>query len=140
MNAESIEVINQLLHTSWVKDIHFLKGSSDDPWLKIDLVDEQFKDQLSEKTKRIKINMIITVPDKDGRAAQELAELINYHAAIHSELPELLAKLANADRKEEALDLLIQWGTHAKPNSEIWKEARELLRGENSDLVKEDQY
>jgi len=90
ISTESIEIINQLLHTPWAKDIHFLKGDRDedednsdhDPWLKIDLADEKFSKQLHEKTKGIGTNMIITVPDEDGRARQKLAQEIRYHANI----------------------------------------------------------
>lgn len=67
-----------------------------------------------------------------------LQEEIQYHVAIRSELPELLAELANSDRKDEALSLLIQWGTHTKPNSDIWKEAKALLRKETADLSNKD--
>lgn len=130
INAESIEIINQLLHTPWVKDIHFLKGDSIDhePSLQIDLADQQFSKQLYEKTKGMETDMIITVPDKEGRARQAFAQEVRYHANILGELPKLLAELVNSDRKDDAVNLLVQWGAHTKPNSELWKEAKELLR------------
>ena len=133
MNAESVEIINELLHTPWVKDIHFLKGedednSDNDPLLKIDLADEQFSKQLHEKTKGMETDMIITVPDKDGRANREFAQLVRQHAQVRSELPELLSKLVALGRKDEALNLLVQWGTHVRANSEVWGEAKELLK------------
>lgn len=56
-----------------------------------------------------------------------LQEEIQYHATIRSEIPELLAKLVNAGRKDDVLKLLVQWGTHSKANSEVWEQARELL-------------
>jgi len=59
--------------------------------------------------------------------ALTLQEEIQYHATIRSELPELLAKLAQEGKQDDALRLLIQWGTHAMVNSEVWKEAKELL-------------
>ena len=59
-----------------------------------------------------------------------LQEEIQYHVTIRSEIPELLAELVNAGRKDDALKLLVQWGTHTKVNSEIWEEAKELLKGE----------
>ena len=55
-----------------------------------------------------------------------LQEEIQYHATIRSELPELLAELAGVN-KEAAVNLLVQWGTHSKANSEVWKQARELI-------------
>lgn len=61
-----------------------------------------------------------------------LQEEIQYHATIWSEIPGLLAELANTGRKDDALNLLSQWGKHSKPNSEIWKEAKELLRKETA--------
>lgn len=61
-----------------------------------------------------------------------LQEEIQYHMAIRLELPELLAELVSSDQKDEALVLLVQWGTHTKPNSEIWKEAKKLLRKETA--------
>lgn len=59
-------------------------------------------------------------------------ELIEYHVMIRGELPELLAQLASLGKREEALNLLVQWGTHSKANSKIWKEAKELLRKESA--------
>lgn len=57
-----------------------------------------------------------------------LQEKIQYHAAISSEIPILLSGLVHNGMKVEALDLLDQWATHAKANSEIWKIAKDLLK------------
>ena len=57
-------------------------------------------------------------------------ELIMYHVMIRGELPELLAELANLGKREEALNLLIQWGTHSRVNSEVWEEAKRLIKEE----------
>ena len=58
-----------------------------------------------------------------------LQEEIQYHATIRSELPGLLNKLASSGKTEDALNLLVHWGNRTKANSEIWKEAKELLKG-----------
>jgi nickel-dependent lactate racemase len=46
---------------------------------------------------------------------------------IKTEIPTLLSKLVLNGKKEEALDLLIAWGTHQKDNQTIWNEAKALL-------------
>lgn len=46
---------------------------------------------------------------------------------IKTEIPVLLSKLILNGKKEDALRLLIAWGTHEKDNKTIWAEARELL-------------
>lgn len=56
-------------------------------------------------------------------------ELVNYHAQIISELPELLSKLVLEGKKNEAMSLLVEWGNHSRPNSAIWSEAKEILKG-----------
>lgn len=56
-------------------------------------------------------------------------ELVNYHAQIISELPELLSKLVLEGKKNEAMSLLVEWGNHSRPNSVIWSEAKEILKG-----------
>ena len=56
-----------------------------------------------------------------------LQEEVQYHATIRSELPGLLSELVRSGKKEEALILLNHWGNHTKANSEIWKEAKQLL-------------
>ena len=71
------------------------------------------------------IEMIYVKPDKPS----DFGQLVRYHAQISSELPELLAKLVDLDRREEALELIVQWGTHIKANSEVWEEAKGLLKG-----------
>jgi hypothetical protein len=58
------------------------------------------------------------------------SKLLNYHAQILTEIPELLSQLVLNGKKEEALQLLKEWGTHTKVNSDIWNEAKELLKGE----------
>ncbi len=47
---------------------------------------------------------------------------------IKNEIPELLAKLVLNDQKDEALKLLIAWGTHEKDNKTIWDEAKNALK------------
>jgi hypothetical protein len=54
-------------------------------------------------------------------------ELVNYHAQIMSELPVLLSQLVESGKTDDAVRLLTTWGNHTKANSEIWKEAKELL-------------
>jgi len=46
---------------------------------------------------------------------------------MKTEIPELLAKLVLNNQKEDALALLIAWGTHQKNNEAIWNEAKALL-------------
>jgi len=46
---------------------------------------------------------------------------------IKNEIPVLLTKLVQAGKKDEALTLLISWGTHEKDNHTIWSEAKTLL-------------
>jgi|GEM_PF-6432323 hypothetical protein len=55
-------------------------------------------------------------------------ELLNYHAQIWTEIPILLSRLVQRGKKEEALTLLSEWGNHTKVNSDIWNEAKELLK------------
>jgi len=61
-----------------------------------------------------------------------LQEEIQYHATIWSEIPELLARLVNTGKTDDAVKLLVQWGTHTKVNTELWKEATQLLKGESA--------
>jgi hypothetical protein len=56
-----------------------------------------------------------------------LQEQINFHIMVGRQLPELLAKLAQSGKKEDALALLVDWGTHNKANSEVWEQAKDLL-------------
>ncbi len=46
---------------------------------------------------------------------------------IKNDIPVLLSKLVQEDKKEDALRLLIAWGTHEKDNQTIWNEAKALL-------------
>lgn len=46
---------------------------------------------------------------------------------IKIEIPVLLSKLILNGNKEDALALLIAWGTHQKDNQTIWNEAKALL-------------
>jgi hypothetical protein len=62
----------------------------------------------------------------------KFTELVKYHAAIQSELPEVLAELAAHGQEAEALELLVAWGTHSKANSEVWQEARNLLQTQST--------
>lgn len=57
----------------------------------------------------------------------DFVSLVRYHAQIRSELPELLAQLVQQEKRVEAIALLVAWGTHGKPNSEVWQEAKVLL-------------
>lgn len=57
-----------------------------------------------------------------------LAEEIQYHANIRSELPALLTQLINEGKQDDAIRLLKGWGTHEMKNSEIWTEAKQLLK------------
>lgn len=56
-----------------------------------------------------------------------LQEQIDFYVMVGRQLPELLAQLVQSGKKEDALSLLVEWGTHSKPNSEIWGKAKELL-------------
>lgn len=57
-----------------------------------------------------------------------LQEQVNFHVMVGRQLPELLAKLAEQGKKEEAISLLISWGTHSKANSQVWEQAKQLLK------------
>lgn len=57
-----------------------------------------------------------------------LQEQINFHVMVGSQLPEFLAQLAQSGREEDALSLLVAWGTHSKANSVVWGEAKALLK------------
>ena len=46
---------------------------------------------------------------------------------VDRQLPELLAQLVQGGKKDEALSLLVEWGTHSKANSEVWESAKEIL-------------
>lgn len=46
---------------------------------------------------------------------------------IKTDIPVLLSKLVQDGKKEDALRLLIAWGTHEKDNESIWNEAKALL-------------
>ena len=46
---------------------------------------------------------------------------------VKNDIPVLLSKLVLNGKREEALELLIAWGTHHKDNQTIWNEAKTLL-------------
>lgn len=46
---------------------------------------------------------------------------------IQTEIPVLLSRLVLESKKEEALELLIAWGTRQKDNETVWREAQTLL-------------
>ncbi|HHV64593.1 MAG TPA: hypothetical protein GXX46_05920 [Peptococcaceae bacterium] len=46
---------------------------------------------------------------------------------IKTEIPVLLAKLILAGKRDEALNLLIAWGTKQKDEETIWQDAKALL-------------
>lgn len=56
-----------------------------------------------------------------------LEEHHRIHNKIRNELPELLSRLALEGQKEEALRLLVEWGTYKKKRYKIYNEARNLL-------------
>ena len=56
-----------------------------------------------------------------------LQEQIDFHIMVDRQLPELLAQLVQGGKKDEALSLLVEWGTHSKANSEVWESAKEIL-------------
>lgn len=58
---------------------------------------------------------------------QTLREQIDFHIMVGRQLPELLAQLVQSGKKDEAVSLLVEWGTHTKANSEVWKHAKGLL-------------
>ena len=72
---------------------------------------------------------MVEIVNGDGDTT-EFNELVQHHVMVRSQLPELLAQLATSGKQSEALNLLIQWGAHDKANSEVWNEAKQLLKGE----------
>lgn len=56
-----------------------------------------------------------------------LEEHHRIHNRIRDELPELLSKLVQEGHREEALRLLVEWGTFQKKRYKIYNEARILL-------------
>jgi len=82
------------------------------------------KQEIVLETKVPGVTLIYREPDEPSNFIQN----VMYHAQIKSELPELLSKLVILGRKDEAVDLLIQWGTHTLANSEVWERAKELLK------------
>lgn len=56
-----------------------------------------------------------------------LEEHQRLHNRIRKELPELLSRLVLEGQKEEASQLLVEWGTHQKKRYKIYNEARILL-------------
>lgn len=47
-----------------------------------------------------------------------------------NDIPVYLSKLVLAGKEDQALQLLVDWGTHAKNNETVWNEARALLQEE----------
>lgn len=45
---------------------------------------------------------------------------------IKTEIPVILSQLVLEGKKNEALELLIAWGTRQKDNESVWEEARLL--------------
>lgn len=69
----------------------------------------------------------VTIVQTELGANLDAWELVKYHAQIRSELPGLLAQLVQTGNKEDALRLLVGWGTREIKNSQIWREAKLLL-------------
>lgn len=63
-----------------------------------------------------------------------LEEHHRLHNRIRNELPELLSRLATEGQEEEALKLLVEWGTFKKKRYEIYNEARVLLNMEKIEI------
>ena len=63
-----------------------------------------------------------------------LAEHHRLHNSIRNELPELLSRLAIEGQEEEALRLLVEWGTNKKKRYELYNEARALLNMERIEV------
>ena len=63
-----------------------------------------------------------------------LEEHHRLHNRIRSELPELLSRLALEGQKDEALRLLVEWGTFKKKRYQIYNEARSLLNLEKVEI------
>lgn len=63
-----------------------------------------------------------------------LEEHHRLHNRIRNELPELLSRLATEGQQEEALRLLVEWGTFKKKRYEIYNEARVLLNMEKIEV------
>lgn len=63
-----------------------------------------------------------------------LEEHHRLHNQIRNELPELLSKLALQGQTEEALRLLLEWGTFQKKRYMIYNEARTLLNMEKIEV------
>ncbi len=59
-----------------------------------------------------------------------LEEHQRLHNMIRNELPVLLSRLALEGREEDALRLLVEWGTYQKKRYRIYNEARALLNME----------
>lgn len=56
-----------------------------------------------------------------------LEEHHRLHNTIRNELPVLLSRLATEGQEDEALRLLVEWGTYQKKRYKIYNEARALL-------------
>ena len=63
-----------------------------------------------------------------------LEEHHRLHNRIRNELPELLSRLAQEGQEEDALRLLVEWGTNKKKRYKIYNEARLLLGMEKMEI------
>ncbi len=63
-----------------------------------------------------------------------LAEHHRLHNNIRNKLPELLSQLAIEGQEEEALRLLVEWGTNKKKRYVLYNEARALLNMEKIEV------
>ena len=63
-----------------------------------------------------------------------LKEHHSLHNKIRNDLPELLSRLALEGQEEEALRLLVEWGTYSKQRYKIFNEARALLGMEKIEI------
>lgn len=75
---------------------------------------------------------IITIVNQESEKTSNFPQLIRYHAQISSELPEMLSALVKIGKTDDVLRLVTEWGTHNKANSEVWKEAKQLLAKEDT--------
>jgi len=63
-----------------------------------------------------------------------LEEHHRLHTRIRNELPELLSRLALEGRPDDALRLLVDWGTFKRRRYQIYNEARQLLGMEKIEI------
>lgn len=70
----------------------------------------------------------VTIVSAESGINLKPGDLLKYHAQIRSELPGLLTQITQKGAKDEALRLLTGWGTREIKNSQIWKEAKAILK------------